>query len=271
MGHIIMTMSKADMIEMHMASGAWYDPDLFAIARHESSSAELYCFILSLQKLCASAKSPHGKASKELRRLSWQQLDKNNNGLVSLAETRRWIQEHLINFFNEGENKDVGIDKAGGVALYKRFYPCFIRAFLDAADYGEPTKIKMSAKYSTTKTTGDDYVQFNEFRLLVTYLCLYATIWEAFARIDGEGNNATADETDDRRLAAAEWEKASKGMAGHPFRSLSLSGNADPTEVFSAMDLDGKGMVLLAEFSTYIEDYETALQTRWGKLLNAGE
>jgi len=264
-------MSKAEMMAMHMQTGAWYDKDLFAIARHASSSESLYCFIFAFQQLCANSKSTHGKASKELRAYAWQQLDKNNNGLVSLAETGGWIQERLINFFNDGDNKEIGINKEAAVALYKRFYPCFIRAFLDAADYGEPTKIKMSAKYSTTKTTGDDYVQFGEFRLLVTYLCLYATIWEAFARIDGEGNNATADASDDRRLAAKEWAKASNGMAGHPFKSLSLSGNADSDEVFSKMDLDGKGMVLLAEFSTYIEDYETALKTRWGKLLNAGE
>jgi hypothetical protein len=52
---------------------------------------------------------------------------------------------------------------------------------------------------------------------------------------------------------------------------LSISANADPAKVFGAMDNDGKGMVLLAEFSKYIEDYEFALSTRWGKLLNAGE
>ena len=123
--------------------------------------------------------------------------------------------------------------------------------------------------YGNTKTTGDDYVQFREFRLLCTYLCVYAAIYEAFGNVDGGGKGIDA--TDDRRISKDEWTTNGNLLKGHPLLSLSISANGDPSMIFDAMDGDGKGKVLLAEFSTYIEDYEFSLKTRWGKLLNAGE
>jgi len=262
--------AAADLNNLKASVTDWYDNDLKAIANHSTTSKELFLFIYSLQKLCVGTGSPYTKASKTLRLSAWHRLDFNDNGIVSLAETGKWIKERLINFYvGDKDNKGFGLDKSECELLYKHFYPSFIRAFLDAADYGAPTKVIQKKSYSNTKTTGDDYVQLKEFRLLVTYLCIYATIWEAFSNVDGGGKGVTAD--DDRRVSAAEWAAGSSGMAGHPLASLSLSANADNAAVFNKMDGDGKGMVLLAEFSTYIEDYEFALKTRWGKLLNAGE
>jgi len=250
----------------------WFDEGLKALACHKSSCKELFCFIYAFQALCSKINSPNGVASKLLRVNAWQILDNNGNKIVSLAETGKFIQDHLKNFYTSGENKHLGVtvDEAG--ALYKRFYPCFIRAFLDAADYGPASKVTQKGggkSYSNTKTDGDDYVQYKEFRLLTTYLCIYASIYEAFGSVDGNGKGF--DTTDDRRVSKDEWATHCKGLTGHPLLSLSVSANADAGKVFDAMDADGKGMVLLAEFSKYIEDYEFALSTRWGKLLNAGE
>merc|ERR1712224_10574 len=229
-----------------------------------------FLFIYSLQKLCVGSGSPYTKASKTLRLSAWHRLDFNDNGIVSLAETGKWIKERLINFYvGDKDNKGFGLDKSDCELLYKHFYPSFIRAFLDAADYGAPTKVIQKKSYSNTKTTGDDYVQLKEFRLLCTYLCIYATIWEAFGNLDGAGKGIDA--ADDRKISIDEWTGRAKTMIGHPLASLSMGGSADPAKVFAAMDSDGKGAVLLSEFSTYIEDYEYALGTRWGTLLNAGE
>merc|ERR1711934_407500 len=180
--------------------------------------------------------------------------------------------ERLINFFSEAENKGMNVGAEEAKLLYKRFYPCFIRAFLDAADFGAATKVTQKGGgkvYGNTKTTGDDYVQFREFRLLCTYLCVYAAIYEAFGNVDGGGKGIDA--TDDRRISKDEWTTNGNLLKGHPLLSLSIGANGDPSMIFDAMDGDGKGKVLLAEFSTYIEDYEFSLKTRWGKLLNAGE
>jgi len=267
-------MAFADAVAL--TTGKWLDKDLCRLATNSKhSSKNLLLFIFSLQDLCASPSSPKGTTSKLLRSSAWQRLDFNNNGIVSLAETGKWIKERLINFYcGDADNKAFGLDDSEAELLYKYFYPCFIRAFLDAADYGAPTKVTQKGggkSYSATGTaaTGDDYVQFKEFRLLCTYLCIYATIWEAFATLDGGGKGVDA--TDDRRVDTSEWASNSEALVGHPLRSLSLTANKENSAAFSAMDADGKGKVLLAEFSTYIEDYEFELGTRWGKLLNAGE
>ena len=254
------------------AADKWYDEELQALAEDSHTSKELFIFIYCFQSLCAKPKSTHGSVSKQLRVSAWQLLDFNGNKIVSLAETGKWVGERLINFFSEAENKGMNVGAEEAKLLYKRFYPCFIRAFLDAADFGAATKVTQKGGgkvYGNTKTTGDDYVQFREFRLLCTYLCVYAAIYEAFGNVDGGGKGIDA--TDDRRISKDEWTTNGQLLKGHPLLSLSISANGDPSMIFDAMDGDGKGKVLLAEFSTYIEDYEFSLKTRWGKLLNAGE
>jgi len=257
---------------MTHAAGSWYDDDLQALAEDSHTSKELFLFIYCFQDLCAKPKSAKGSHSKTLRVSAWQLLDFNGNHIVSLAETGKWVGERLINFFADQDNKAMGVGAEEAKLLYKRFYPCFIRAFLDAADFGAATKVTQKGGgkvYGNTKTTGDDYVQFREFRLLCTYLCVYAAIYEAFGNVDGGGKGIDA--TDDRRISKDEWSTNGQLLKGHPLLSLSISANGDPSMIFDAMDGDGKGKVLLAEFSTYIEDYEFSLKTRWGKLLNAGE
>jgi len=257
---------------MATVASTWYDEELQALAEHKQTSKDLFLFIYCFQSLCAKPKSNQGTVSKQLRVSAWQLLDFNGNKIVSLAETGKWVGERLINFYADADNKAMGVGAEEAKLLYKRFYPCFIRAFLDAADFGAATKVTQKGGgkvYGNTKTTGDDYVQFREFRLLCTYLCVYAAIYEAFGNVDGGGKGIDA--TDDRRISKDEWTTNGQLLKGHPLLSLSISANGDPSMIFDAMDGDGKGKVLLAEFSTYIEDYEFALRTRWGKLLNAGE
>lgn len=255
-----------------MAADNWYDSDLKSLAEDSHTSKDLFLFIYCFQDLCAKPKSVNGGHSKTLRTSAWRLLDFNGNKIVSLAETGKWVGERLINFYADKDNKGMGVGAEEAKLLYKRFYPCFIRAFLDAADFGAATKVTQKGGgkvYGNTKTTGDDYVQFREFRLLCTYLCVYAAIFEAFGNVDGGGKGIDA--TDDRRISKDEWTANGKLLQGHPLLSLSVSANGNPSMIFDAMDGDGKGKVLLAEFSTYIEDYEFSLKTRWGKLLNAGE
>merc|ERR1712100_171076 len=115
------------------------------------------------------------KRGKKLRKAAWRVIDNNGNGYVSLAETGKWIKNLItIQIVKEATALDRG--KGGKTTnasvkavtqeaqdsaklLYKRFYPCYIRAFLDAADIG-----KNNGKVGGTKTaTKDDYVQRFEF------------------------------------------------------------------------------------------------------------
>lgn len=133
----------------------------------------------------------------------------------------------------------------------------------------EKNKDGSSAAYVGTATT-DDWVQFFEFRLLCTYLVIYAVIWEAFSLIDGGSAGTT--KADDRRISPKEWAEGVANIKGHPLESLAIAAAAkDPAQIFKLMDGDGKGKVLLAEFCTFVEDYEFQLGSIWGKILNAGE
>merc|ERR1712010_375906 len=143
--------------------------------------------------------------------------------------------------------------KDESTALYKRFYPCYIRAFLDAADIGK------NGKVGGTKTaTKDDYVQRSEFRYLCVYLCIYALMYDAFDLVDGGTAGATKD--DDRRISLAELKAACGKFKGHPLvgaKQLGMpSSYKNVEDIFKQMDSDGKGMVLLNEWCAWLEKIE---------------
>jgi len=229
---------------------------------------------------------PANKKGKELRKAAWRSIDNNGNGYVSLAETGKWIKETLtIQMVGEAGSGDQGKGGKTGKShpgkaaivdaqdtsklLYKRFYPCYIRAFLDAADIG-----KNDGRIRGTATaTKDDYVQRFEFRFLCCYLCIYALMYDAFSVVDGGGAEITKD--DDRRISLGELKAACAKFEGHPLAGAKLLGmpssygNVD--NIFKQMDADGKGKVLLNEWCAWLEKKECANKTQLGKLLNKNE
>ena len=54
----------------------------------------------------------------------------------------------------------------------------------DAKDYKTDSGATLEG---TEKATADDYVSKGEFRLFCAYLCIYGTMFDAFAKIDGGG------------------------------------------------------------------------------------
>jgi len=170
--------------------------------------------------------SAHLSKAKKLRKAAWRVIDVNGNGYVSLAETGKWIKELLETQMvkeagpaSKGKGGKTGKQHSRSAQvkdaqdnsklLYKRFYPCYIRAFLDAADIGK------NGKVGGTKTaTKDDYVQRHEFRFLCCYLCIYALMYDAFSVVDGGGAEITKD--DDRRISLAELKAACSKFEGHP-------------------------------------------------------
>jgi len=219
-----------------------------------------------------------------LRRSAWRIVDNNGNGYVSLAETGKWIQnECIMALLDEAKLSDKGAGKTGkktlgkkavtaakdeGTRLYKLFYPCYIRAFLDAADIGK------NGKVGGTKTaTKDDYVQKGEFRFLCVYICIYALMYDSFAIVDGGSAGRTKD--DDRRISKAELEASCSKFKGHPLVGVSMLGmpssygNID--KIFAQMDADGKGKVLLNEWCAWLEQQEVQNNTKLGRLLTKNE
>jgi hypothetical protein len=106
----------------------WYDEDLQSLAEDSHTSKDLFLFIFCFQDLCAKPKSAKGGESKKLRISAWQLLDFNGNKIVSLAETGKFVGERLINFYADKDLATMGVGAEDAKLLYKRFYPCFIRA-----------------------------------------------------------------------------------------------------------------------------------------------
>jgi len=217
-------------------------------------------------------------AGKKLRDEAWKAIDNNGNGYVSLAETGKWILEALKIKFLEIGKLERGTGKTSstslktvcddakekGKALYKLYYPCYIRAFLDAADIG-----KNKAVRGTASATTDDYVQRSEFRFLNVYLCIYGLMYDAFAVVDGGTKGRTKD--DDRRISKAELAVACPRFKGHPLvglKQLGMPGSYGTLDdIFGQMDADGKGMVLLNEWCLWLEKKESEHKTELGVLL----
>lgn len=225
------------------------------------------------------------KESKLLRKGAWRSVDNNGNGYVSLAETGKWIKTALLlHMMDEAKPGDRGKGskktkahlgkcqvqevKDSALLLYKRFYPCYIRGFLDAADIGK------NGKVGGTKTaTKDDYVQRGEFRFLCIYLCIYSLMYDAFDLVDGGSAGATKD--DDRRISRDELGGVVGKFAGHPLAGLKQLGMTasygQVDKVFGEMDADGKGKVLLKEWCEWLECEEVQHCTLIGKLLTKAE
>ena len=167
-------------------------------------------------------------------------------------------------------------DKPKAERIWRRFRKSYIRAFLDAAD-ASPQRKKAGAVVALPggrrrKVSDDDYVTQREFRLLICYLSIYATIYELFSLIDGGGEGVTAD--DDARITQAEWTAAlpaieTAAASWAPFAALKGL-KADGSD-FGAIDANGGGFVLLTELCEWIEHGEMAAKTPMGELLGVGE
>merc|ERR1712196_356994 len=100
-----------------------------------------------------------------------------------------------------------------------------------------------------------DYVTRREFRLLICYLTIYATMYELFSLVDGKSEGITVE--DDNRISRAEWvaglslvHRAGKTWAG--FTALTEATHA----TFDEIDSNKGGMITLTEFCEWIEDGE---------------
>jgi len=215
---------------------------------------ELATFLAAFEKYSTASKAERDKLYK-----AW---DYNANGYVSLAEAGAGIKAALVSSTK---------DHRKGEALYKRFYPSYIRAFNDAKDAsGDGAKKPAKASRRRAPPTDDDYVTRDEFRLLLVYLGIYATWFEVFVMVDGGSSGVTAD--DDKRLSRREWKAAlskivQAGNSWAPY--VALCGATEAS--FDEMDTNRGGFITLTEFCEWCEQAEKAAGTQAGKELAVGE
>jgi len=200
-----------------------------------------------------------GKKNNAARKQAWLACDPNGNGYASLAETDGWIKKSLYAMYGDGEGDD----------LWKLYRPSYIRAFNDAKDTAPEKDVKGA------NATTDDYVTRNEFRICCAFICLYATMDDAFSMVDGGGEGVTA--TDDRRMSLDEfkagWDKigTAYGLAGLAEIADEAKGDVTPDSVFAEIDADGKGMVLLNEWCAWLKTKEVDAGGISARMLTTGD
>ena len=106
---------------------------------------------------------------KQKRLEIWRLIDKNSNGMLSLAEV------------------DLGMRDVIKLPALFALKPVLLRAF---------TAAKNKVKSASKKNKSDDYLSKAEFRILLKYLRNYYELWVAFDRIDTD---------DDRRVDHSEF------------------------------------------------------------------
>merc|ERR1719230_1538294 len=113
-----------------------------------------------VDKAALHAQLPIGRdrVSKLTRSKLFSRFDPNGNGILSLAEVDKGLKQIL---------------ELGGI---ENCTPAINRAFHAARDIAPPV-----ASFS------NDYIDKNEFRVLLVYLTYYLQLWEFFDRIDTSG------------------------------------------------------------------------------------
>lgn len=187
-----------------------------------------------------------------LRKKEWRVIDSTGGGNVSLAEIWRWIELMLL-----GKLKD----KKAARRINSSYRQSFILAFTDA-------------KHVSNGGT-DDYVTAKEFRILVAYICIYATVMDLFTVIDGALMDQFDEAPTDKRITLEEWKEAYPALLkqneyGLVFldKLVKESNDKSPEDVFQEIDADGGGMILLNEFGAYVKQLEVEAKTPIGELLS---
>lgn len=189
--------------------------------------------------------------SRELRKKEWKRLDSNGSRQVSSSEVSLFIKSKL--FTSKVKDAD---------RLWALYRPSYIRAFKDATDIE-----------NDDADDNDNYITPKEMRMLILFLCIYVTMYDAFMAIDGDSEGVT--ETDDQRFSFAEFKRAhlklmkhKKNMYGFTALDEMIKGIKKSQEIFEEMDNNKAGKILLAEWCDYLEKHEVEAGTFVGKSLS---
>jgi Ca2+-binding EF-hand superfamily protein len=198
--------------------------DGFDDSGHGLGSAPVSSTVAALR-----AKLPVGrsKEDKARRKALFKRFDPNGNGYLSLAEVDKGCRDTL-------EVDALFASKA-----------VIMRAFQKARNAsGQKRTAPGRGDAQKKKDLGIDFVELDEFRVLLLYLGRYLELWELFEGIDESG---------DRRIDEAEFAAAVPMLSGWG----ALPAGADAAAIsaaFAEIDTNGGGIVLFDEFATWALD-----------------
>jgi hypothetical protein len=158
------------------------------------------------------------------RRIFTQYFDSNNNGICSLAECDKGIQELLPTFYHS----------------HVLTRPVILRAFTAAKGIGQ------EEGSSNNSGSGDkDYIEWAEFRMFLLYLKQYAALWELFEHVDSSSSSST--DQVDRRISLEEFTATVPQLMMDRFGIVI----EDATATFQQIDTNQGGHILFVEFADW--------------------
>ncbi|XP_002158754.1 flagellar calcium-binding protein TB-44A [Hydra vulgaris] len=159
---------------------------------------------MSIDWAAINSKLPTGRSEeeKEQRQALFKQFD-NGNGFLSLAE----IDKSIGNLLQLDDVFDIK--------------PAIMRAFQLA-----------KSVVKSSKKSGDDFIEWCEFRYFLLSLRQYLEYYEAFERIDSDSNH---------QISLTEFKQAQEKIE-------KWVGPISPEDEFNAIDKNGGGSILFDEF-----------------------
>ena len=154
-----------------------------------------------------SAKLPTDKSQKDERKKIFKRMDVNGNGYLSLAEIDKGIRDVL--------QMDAVFDAK----------PVIMRAFQIARDVVPARKM--------VNKLGDNYVEFNEFRIFLLALRQRFEYWVAFKKIDSDhSGQIDIEEFIEAKETIEKW----------------VESITDAEKTFDEIDVNGDGFIFFDEF-----------------------
>ena len=114
---------------------------------------------------------------------------------------------------------------------------------------------------------GEEYVSFSEFKCFCVYLCIYATMYDSFRKVDICDFDDDSIEGD-RRLEYMEWMHGFKRVTNYGFVVFQCMDTSKKIEqVLKSMDEVESGKVILKQWCKYVTDCEIHKKTALCKLI----
>lgn len=224
---------------------------------HPHMPSQLATFLLAFD--CAEPDDDEHAAK---RKKLFERFDTNQNGYISLAECGAGVLLTLA-----------GAAGREATQLYHRYYRAYIRAFSDACE----------AAATRPTRHDDDYVAKSEFRLLLSYLRIYATWYEVFAELLDAGADRRAQrdallDTEfealriepDHHVVRKQWEQAlqqtrAAGASWAPYEKLRTA----TAEDFDRIDRKHSGYIDFRGLCEWLEAAEVEAGTPAGQDVGA--
>jgi len=184
----------------------------------------------------------------KLRQAGFKIADTNDNRCCSLIGLETFI-EYVLNENFEREQSD---------HIFKYFRCAFSYAF-NAANFSD----KQDDNYD-----GTNGVNFSGFRIFNAYLCIYATMRDAFHKITNEIDTNSNVKSSQERFDSMKWNQRCKSVIGYGFVAFGIiKDNNDAKSIFKNMDRVGRGNVLLEDWCDFVGKAEISKKTGLGKML----